>query len=36
MPNRDRIKAYLTLLPSMILIGVFVYGFIGNTFWLSL
>ncbi len=36
MPNRDRIKAFLTLLPSMILIGIFVYGFIGNTFWLSL
>ncbi|MEJ2135464.1 MAG: sugar ABC transporter permease [Desulfofustis sp.] len=36
MINRDRIKAFLTLLPSMILIAVFVYGFIGNTFWLSL
>lgn len=36
MPNKDRIKAFLTLLPSMILIAVFVYGFIGNTFWLSL
>jgi glucose/mannose transport system permease protein len=36
MENRDRLKAVLTLLPSMILIGVFVYGFIGSTFWLSL
>lgn len=36
MPNRDRIKALLTLLPSIFLIGLFVYGFIGNTFWLSL
>jgi glucose/mannose transport system permease protein len=36
MPNRDRLKAFLTLLPSMLLIAVFVYGFIGNTFWLSL
>jgi glucose/mannose transport system permease protein len=36
MGNSDRIKAILTLLPSIILIGLFVYGFIGNTFWLSL
>ncbi len=36
MPNKDRIKAFFTLLPSIILIGVFVYGFIGNTFWISL
>lgn len=36
MPNKDRIKALLTLLPSIFLIGLFVYGFIGNTFWLSL
>jgi glucose/mannose transport system permease protein len=34
--SRDRIKAFFTLLPSMILIGVFVYGFIGNTVWISL
>ena len=34
--SRDRIKAFFTLLPSMILIGVFVYGFIGNTIWTSL
>lgn len=36
MRNTDKVKAFLTLLPSMILIGVFVYGFIGNTFWISL
>ena len=32
----DRIKAFLTLLPSIILIGVFVYGFIGTTIWTSM
>jgi glucose/mannose transport system permease protein len=32
----DRTKAFLTLLPSIILIGVFVYGFIGNTAYLSM
>ena len=36
MCNQNRIKAILTLLPSIILVGVFVYGFIGNTFWISL
>ncbi len=36
MQNKDRIKAILTLLPSLALIAVFVYGFIGNTFWISL
>lgn len=36
MRNTDRIKGFLTLLPSIILVGVFVYGFIGNTFWISL
>ena len=36
MPNTDRLKAFLTLLPSIILIALFVYGFIGNTFWISL
>ncbi len=36
MLNQNRAKAILTLLPSIILIGVFVYGFIGNTFWISL
>lgn len=34
--SKDRIKAFLTLAPSMILVGVFVYGFIGNTLWISL
>ncbi|MCL6268814.1 sugar ABC transporter permease [Sansalvadorimonas sp. 2012CJ34-2] len=34
--SRDRIKAFLTLLPSIVLIGIFVYGFIGNTIWISL
>ena len=32
----DRIKAFFTLLPSVILIGIFVYGFIGNTIWISM
>ena len=36
MKNPDRVKAFCTLLPSIILIAVFVYGFIGNTFWISL
>ena len=36
MRSKDRIKAFITLLPSIILIGIFVYGFIGNTFWISL
>ena len=34
--SQDRIKAFLTLLPSIVLIAVFVYGFIGNTAWISL
>ncbi|PID77377.1 MAG: glucose transporter [Deltaproteobacteria bacterium] len=34
--SRDKIMAFITLLPSMILIGIFVYGFIGNTLWISL
>ncbi|MBU1247070.1 MAG: sugar ABC transporter permease, partial [Proteobacteria bacterium] len=33
---KDRLKALLTLSPSVILVGVFVYGFIGNTLWYSL
>ncbi len=36
MLNQNRAKAILTLLPSIILLGIFVYGFIGNTFWISL
>lgn len=34
--SKDRFKAMLTLLPSLILVAVFVYGFIGNTMWISL
>ncbi len=34
--SRDRVKAFLTLLPSVILIAIFVYGFIGNTVWTSM
>lgn len=34
--NRDKVLSLLTLLPSLILIGVFVYGFIGRTFYVSL
>ena len=34
--SRDRLKAILALSPSIILIAVFVYGFIGNTIWISL
>ena len=34
--SRDRVKAFLALLPSMVLIAVFVYGFIGNTIWTSM
>lgn len=30
--NRDRIYAILLILPSIILLGIFVYGFIGQTF----
>lgn len=32
----DKLKAVLMLLPSIILIALFVYGFIANTFWISL
>jgi glucose/mannose transport system permease protein len=34
--SRDRFLAILTLLPSVLLIAIFVYGFIGSTFWISL
>lgn len=34
--SKDRLKAFSMLLPSMILIALFVYGFIANTFWISL
>ncbi len=33
--NKDRITAFLMLLPSIILIGIFVYGFIGRTAYIS-
>lgn len=35
-PNPDRMYAVLMILPSIILIGIFVYGFIGQTFAWSL
>lgn len=34
--TRDRLTAVLMLLPSVVLLGVFVYGFIGQTAWTSL
>jgi glucose/mannose transport system permease protein len=34
--SRDRWAAVLTLLPSLILLAIFVYGFIGQTFYTSL
>ncbi|MDF1522963.1 MAG: sugar ABC transporter permease, partial [Trueperaceae bacterium] len=34
--TRDRWTAILMLLPSVVLLGVFVYGFIGQTAWTSL
>ena len=34
--KRDQIIAILTLLPSIILIAIFVYGFIANTFYISM
>jgi glucose/mannose transport system permease protein len=34
--SKDKLKAFFMLLPSMILIAIFVYGFIANTFWISL
>ncbi|SDE99695.1 glucose/mannose transport system permease protein [Thermus arciformis] len=33
---RDRITAFLVLLPSLVAVGVFVYGFIGQNLWASL
>ena len=35
-PNRDRVFAFLTILPSIVLLAIFVYGFIGQTFLWSL
>ncbi|THB66733.1 MAG: sugar ABC transporter permease [Desulfovibrio sp.] len=34
--SKDRWLAIATLMPSIILIGIFVYGFIGNTFYVSM
>ncbi len=34
--TRDRVTAILMLLPSVVLLAVFVYGFIGRTFYVSL
>ena len=34
--NRDRLYAFLTILPSIVLLAIFVYGFIGQTFLWSL
>lgn len=34
--NIDRVTAFLMLLPSLILLAIFVYGFIGQTFYVSL
>jgi glucose/mannose transport system permease protein len=34
--NRDRLIAILMLSPSLVLLGIFVYGFIGQTFYVSL
>ena len=34
--KRDQIIAFLVLLPSIILIAIFVYGFIANTFYISM
>ena len=33
---RDRITAFLVLLPSLLAVGIFVYGFIGQNLWVSL
>jgi glucose/mannose transport system permease protein len=34
--HRTRITGFLVVLPSILLVGVFVYGFIGRTLWASL
>ena len=33
--RKDQIVAALTILPSIILLGIFVYGFIGNSVYMS-
>ena len=34
--SRDRLTAVLMLLPSLVLLGIFVYGFIGQTLYTSM
>lgn len=34
--DRDRLTGFLVILPSIILLGIFVYGFIGQTFYWSM
>lgn len=34
--RQDKITAFLMILPSIVLLGIFVYGFIGQTAWTSL
>lgn len=34
--NKDRLIAFFMLLPSLVLLAIFVYGFIGQTFYVSL
>jgi len=36
MRRSDRLTAFLMLLPSVVLLAIFVYGFIGRTAWVSL
>ncbi|MDR9390998.1 MAG: sugar ABC transporter permease [Trueperaceae bacterium] len=36
MRTNDRLVAFLMLLPSLVLLSIFVYGFIGRTAWVSL
>ena len=36
MRRNDRLTAFLMLLPSIVLLAIFVYGFIGRTAWVSL
>lgn len=36
MRRSDRLTAFLMLLPSIVLLAIFVYGFIGRTAWVSL
>ncbi len=36
MRHRDTVKSVLIILPSVVLVGIFVYGFIGNTIYTSM